>query len=74
MSTTLLPPEQSDALQGVLNIGKGRASGMLNDLVEAHVTLQVPEVRLITPPEIEENIDRLGWNDIAGVKMKFCGA
>ena len=47
---------------------------MLNDLVEAHVTLQVPEVRLITPPEIEENIDRLGWNDIAGVKMKFCGA
>jgi chemotaxis protein CheC len=74
MSVTLVPPEMIDALQKMLNIGMGRASGMLNSLVEAHVTLHVPEVRLVTSSEIDENIEQLGWDDIAGVKMTFDGS
>jgi chemotaxis protein CheC len=74
MSPTLVTPELSDALKEVLNMGMGRASGMLNNLIQAHVTLHVPEVRLITPFEIDDNIAQLGWNDIAGVKMTFDGS
>ncbi|MDP6716441.1 MAG: chemotaxis protein CheC, partial [SAR202 cluster bacterium] len=40
---------------------------------QAHVTLHVPEVRVITPSEIDENMDELGWDNIAGVKMTFDG-
>ena len=74
MSAALVTTELNDALTEVLNMGMGRASGMLNELTQAHVGLRVPEVRVITSSEIDENMEELGWDNIAGVKMTFDGS
>ncbi len=43
-----LTAAQLDALKELINIGIGRAAGMLNDMVNSHVSLQVPQVRILS--------------------------
>ena len=41
-----LTPAQMDGLAEVINIGVGSAASFLNDIIDAHITLEVPRVRL----------------------------
>ena len=45
---------QLDALKELINIGVGRAAGMLNQILDNHVYLQVPDAKLLSPVEIQE--------------------
>lgn len=65
--------EQTDAIQEVLNIGVGRAAGILNGMLQAHISLQVPVVKLVTTEELESNSEILGSDHLAGIRMNFDG-
>jgi len=44
-----------DALKEVINIGVGRGASVLNQLLDAHIILEVPEVKIINISELAEN-------------------
>lgn len=47
-----LSPLQLDILQELINIGVGRAAGMLNQMVNTHIQLQVPVLRVLSAAEL----------------------
>lgn len=65
---------QIDALKELINIGVGRAAGMLNQMVESHVNLQVPDVRILAPVDFQEHkVVELDMNKLAAVQLTFKG-
>ncbi|EFL50187.1 CheC, inhibitor of MCP methylation [Solidesulfovibrio fructosivorans JJ]] len=47
-----LSPLQLDILQELINIGVGRAAGMLNQMVNTHIQLQVPVLKVVSTAEL----------------------
>jgi chemotaxis protein CheC len=68
-----LTPSQTDVLTELINIGVGRAAGMLNDLTEAYVRLQVPFVRAVSPADFKQEMAKEGVDRLAGVQLAFEG-
>jgi chemotaxis protein CheC len=68
-----LTPMQTDALTEVINIGVGKASGILNDMLNSHIVLSVPTIRVFGFREIENEISNLFEENSALVQMKFKG-
>jgi chemotaxis protein CheY-P-specific phosphatase CheC len=52
-------PEQLDALRELINIGIGRAAGVLNEMLSAHIQLYVPDVEILSAEESRER--STGW-------------
>ncbi len=66
--------EQLDVMQELVNIGVGRAAGVLNQMTRAHVHLDAPEARVLTPEQVPEHT-LLGADDrIASVRLSFEGS
>ncbi len=70
MKTT---PEQLDALRELINIGIGRAAGILNEMLRAHIELRVPEVEILPLDEFKSKIDQIGKGVTAAVQLSFRG-
>lgn len=68
-----LTPNQIDALKELINIGVGRAAGMLNEMVKSRVYLQVPSVRVFSILEAKNELDKLGIDRLATVQLQFKG-
>jgi chemotaxis protein CheC len=68
-----LTPMQVDALTEVINIGVGRASGILNDMLRAHILLSVPTIRVFAYGELKNEINGMSDQNSALVQMKFKG-
>ena len=66
-------PEQVDVLTELINIGIGKAGGILNDMLDAHVTLQVPEVKILTPEQTLELMKEYSLEKLSSVKISFKG-
>ncbi|MDH4128124.1 MAG: chemotaxis protein CheC [Spirochaetota bacterium] len=66
----ILTAKQEDALKELINIGIGRASGILNGMIQAHVTMYVPTIRVLTP---ELLVKELGTTKLSSVKLDFNG-
>lgn len=66
-------PEQIDALKEMINIGVGRAGGMLNDLLHSRVNLQVPSIKIASPHEFKHDIEGLGSDQLTAVQLRFKG-
>ncbi|MBF0343894.1 MAG: chemotaxis protein CheC [Nitrospirae bacterium] len=64
---------QVDALTELINIGVGRAAGVLNEMLMAHVSLQVPSIRLITRSNIKQELEGLFGKSASIVRMGFRG-
>ena len=62
---------QKDAIRELMNISVGRAAGMLNTLITKHLTLFVPESKLIISSEIEPEISHLNHDTLSCVTMPF---
>ncbi|MFB2934741.1 chemotaxis protein CheC [Aerosakkonemataceae cyanobacterium BLCC-F154] len=64
-----------DALQELVNIGVGRAAGVLNDMLASPIQLHIPEVRLLTPEELKREL-KTQFNDglLATVQLSFTGS
>jgi chemotaxis protein CheC len=64
-----------DALQELVNIGVGRAAGVLNDMLDSPILLRIPEVRLLTPEELKIELQtQFGENLLATVQLSFSGS
>lgn len=70
-----LTSDQLDALQELVNVGVGQAAGMLNEMIEFRIHLQVPVLQLLTPDELQEKLgQRLGQGQLSAVQLDFKGS
>jgi len=72
--TKPLDPKQTDALKELMNIGVGRAAGMLYHLVGSHVQLQVPDMTIINLGDLANQLDELLAEKVAAVQFRFKGS
>lgn len=73
-TTKPISSAQLDVLQELVNIGVGRAAGVLNQMTRAHVLLDAPDACVMTPTQVP-NHTLLGANDrIASVRLPFEGS
>lgn len=72
---SLLTTTQLDALQEMINIGVGRSASMLNQMLDVHVQLHVPQVKVLPAPVVEEELaQQLGLDPVATVQLGFSGS
>jgi chemotaxis protein CheC len=64
---------QLDALRELINIGVGRAAGILNALIQSHVHLHVPFVEVLSPAAVESKAQTLGRDMLSTVQLSFRG-
>ena len=69
-----ITPYQVDALTELINIGVGKAAGMLNQILEAHVLLQVPAIRIFPHSEIEQVLSNVATTPLSVVSLAFKGS
>jgi len=66
-------PYQVDVLKELINIGVGRAAGILNRMLRYHIVLQVPDVKILTQNELNVQTANLDDDQLAAVEMAFSG-
>ncbi|RMF01176.1 MAG: chemotaxis protein CheC [Chloroflexi bacterium] len=66
--------EERDVLTEFINIGLGRAAGMLNQMVQAQVRLTVPNVRVLTLEQLQQESQQFGDDPLSAVLLGFRGA
>ena len=69
-----ITPYQVDALTELINIGVGKAAGMLNQILEAHVLLQVPTIKIFPHSEIEHVLNNVATTPLSVVSLAFKGS
>lgn len=65
---------QIDALTELINIGVGRAAGMLNQILGAHVHLQVPFIKIFPHSQIEKVLNHIATTSLSVVSLAFKGS
>lgn len=70
----VMTEEKKDALVELLNIGVGRAAGMLNQMTSHQITLRVPSIELVTLNDLGEVMNGRLEDILAAVKMDFSGS
>ncbi|MEW6109881.1 MAG: chemotaxis protein CheC [Nitrospirota bacterium] len=68
-----LTSKQIDALKELINIGVGRAAGVLSEMVSCHISLQVPFIKILSPAEIKIEMEELGRHRVSAVRLGFKG-
>jgi chemotaxis protein CheC len=67
--------DQLDALQELINIGVGRAASLLNEMVDSHIRLEIPFVKVLTASEAYQELEtRLDHDSLAAVRLGFTGS
>ncbi|QLE45966.1 chemotaxis protein CheC (plasmid) [Nostoc sp. C052] len=67
--------EQLDALQELINIGIGRSASLLNEMVDSHIGLKIPFVKVLTAAEAyQELATRFHDDSLASVRLGFTGS
>jgi len=66
-------PRVRDILLEYLNIGMGKAGDVLNSMLTAHIRLQVPELRLIHPQELRQELGISQEDCLSLVRMGYSG-
>lgn len=70
-----LTDRQLDALQEIVNIGIGQAAGILNDMIDSPIRLQIPYLQILSPTDVQEQLEiHLDGEQIASVQLKFTGS
>ncbi|MGB8687695.1 MAG: chemotaxis protein CheC [Microcoleus sp.] len=70
-----LTARQLDALQELVNIGIGQAAGILNDMIDSPIRLQIPYLQILSPTDVQQELEiHLNGEQIASVQLKFTGS
>ncbi|MFB2973432.1 chemotaxis protein CheC [Aerosakkonema sp. BLCC-F183] len=70
-----LTVDQIDILQELVNIGVGRAAGVLNEMIGSPICLRIPYIKLLSPPELcPELKKRFNGDLLSTVRLNFSGA
>lgn len=65
---------QLDALKEIVNIGVGKAAASLNELLEAHIDLEVPAITLFELGDLDGELHGFTGSDISCVRLDFHGS
>ena len=65
--------EQIDGLKELINIGVGRAASVLNTMLDSHIVLKVPFIKLLNPADFKKEIEMLNRDQLAAVSLGFKG-
>ena len=65
--------EQIDALKELMNIGVGGGASVLNTMLNSHIRLQIPFVKLLSYDELKAELDTVGRERLASVNLLFKG-
>ena len=68
-----LTSDQNDAVTELINIGMGKAAASLNDLVNAHVRLTVPNLYFLDMNSVYANLEDMSEGPLATVQLFFKG-
>lgn len=75
MTFMKLTAGQLDVLKEMVNIGVDQAAGILNEMIEFRIRLQIPVVKLLTLPELQLELhNRFGQDQLASVQLDFSGS
>jgi len=69
----LLSIEQIDVLKEIINLGVGKSAGLLNQMVNHHVTLKVPTVNVEHFVTVREKYEILKEVNLSSVRLGFHG-
>lgn len=69
----MLTDKERDAITEIVNIGVGKGSATLSDMIDSEVLLNVPYVNLIKFDEILDEFNKMSVRDVHAVEMKFIG-
>jgi chemotaxis protein CheC len=67
-------PDIMDALTELVGLGIGKAADVLNSMLDSHIGLSVPSVRLVHGAELVEVLSRDGGNALSAVQMRYAGS
>lgn len=68
-----ITPAQHDLLKELINIGVGKAAGLINQMVSTHVQLELPEVRLLGAVDMTKYLGQSGPEILSTVRLAFRG-
>ncbi len=63
-----------DALAEIMNIGVGKAAAIMNTMLDSHVSLTVPVVRLLTVEKLRQETVFPSEVAFSAIEMKYAGA
>ncbi|WP_045214757.1 chemotaxis protein CheC [Desulfonatronovibrio magnus] len=63
-----------DVLTEVVNIGVGQAASSLNSILDTHVDLSVPELKIVSQDRVMNELAFLARSSLASVILRFEGA
>ncbi|BDI20019.1 chemotaxis protein CheC [Nostoc cf. commune SO-36] len=67
--------EELNALEELINIGVGRAASLLNEMVDSHIRLKIPVVKVLSATDVyQELIKRFHDETLSSVKLGFTGS
>ncbi len=69
-----LSPRHLDALSELLNIGVGRAAGMLNEMLGSPIELMVPAVKVLRISALADELGQSSDDSFAFVRLPFQGS
>jgi len=69
----MLSAKQIDAITEIINIGVGKGSASLSQMIEGEILLNVPYVNVISFEEVLQELNKLQVDDIHAVELKFSG-
>jgi len=69
-----LTDKEKDALKELINIGVGKAAGVLSDMLRCHISLQVPFIKVLTRNELRNEIEELSRDTVSAVRLGFKGS
>jgi len=69
-----ITPEQHDLLKELINIGVGKAAGLINQMVSTHVQLELPVVRLLDAEDMAQYLEQSGTEVRSTVRLAFRGS
>lgn len=67
------PPHFLDALTEIINIGVGRAAGVLNQMISSKIILKVPHLEIIRAEDVGVRVGELSKAPLSTVKIEIAG-
>ncbi len=68
-----LTSKQEDTLKELLNIGIGKAVSTLNTMVQSHITMSIPSIKIMTTQQLINEARNMGDEMLSTVQMDFKG-
>lgn len=65
--------KQLDVLKELINIGAGKGAGILNSMIDTHVHLEVPLIKIFDFRNVESELSFLESESLAAVSLDFHG-